>query len=307
MTAMDGPVSLLKIVRRSWRDVIFETYRSWQSHRTIRLGAGLAYYGLFAIVPLLSICVVIAGLVLDPESIQDTLSRVLGDIVDGDGESVAVAITESIDRSSILTSLGLIGLGSLILASSLVFVALQDAFDTIWEIPYRSGARNSVRRRLVAFTVALLSGAVLVASFAVNALAGVVRELAPGQALLLETLADVLAVAGSWALSAVVFAALFRYLTSARVRWSLALIGGTATAATLTIGNRLVAEYLQRYGASSLAGAAGSILVGLFWIYSVAQIVLAGAELTRVLDILVGPQLDGDSDTDTEPRRDVVE
>ena len=32
-----------------------EAYRNWSRHRTIRLGAGLAYYGLFALVPLVSL------------------------------------------------------------------------------------------------------------------------------------------------------------------------------------------------------------------------------------------------------------
>ena len=63
----------------------------------------------------------------------------------------------------------------------------------------------------------------------------------------------------------------------------LSAAGGVLTAVTLTVGNRLFIEYMRRFGASSLAGATGSVLVGLVWIYTIAQIVLAGAELTRVL------------------------
>ncbi len=288
---------LLSGIRGTWRAIILDTYRSWRSHRTIRLGAGLAYYGLFAIVPLLSISIAVAGIVLDDIDIEEAIAEVLGDIVDADADEMAVAITDSVGSTQTITSLGLIGLGTLMLAASLVFVALQDAFDKVWEVPYRSGAKNTIRRRALAFAVVLLSGAVLVASIVVNALSSLVRSLAPGDAALLETTADLFAVTGSWALAAIALAALFRFLTAAQVHWTVALAGGMVTAFALTVGNGLMAEYLSRYGSSSLAGAAGSVLLGLVWVYAIAQIVLVGAELTRTLELTLGGGLDDASDT----------
>jgi uncharacterized BrkB/YihY/UPF0761 family membrane protein len=41
-----------------------DTYEHWRDHRTIRLGAGLAYYGLLALVPVFAVALVIAGLVI---------------------------------------------------------------------------------------------------------------------------------------------------------------------------------------------------------------------------------------------------
>ncbi len=285
-----GP--FLSALRGGWWEIILATYASWREHRTIRLGAGLAYYGLFAVVPLLSISVALAGIVLNDIDVEEAVASALGDMVDGDATEVAAAISSRIDTSSVSYSLGLIGLASLLLAASLVFVALQDALDTVWDVPYRSGAANTLRRRALSFAVVLLSGAVLVASFAVSALSSLVRNLAPGDALLFETAADMLSTAGSWALMAIVLAALYNFLTSAKVHWPPALLGGVVTAAVLGVGNRLVAEYLSRYGASSLAGAAGSVLLGLIWIYAIAQVVLVGAELTRSLELTGGTALD---------------
>jgi membrane protein len=287
-----GP--FLRALRGAWWEIITDTYTSWREHRTIRLGAGLAYYGLFAVVPLLSISVALAGFVLDGVDVEEAVASALGDMVDGDATEIAAAISASIDTSSVAYSLGLLGLASLLLAASLVFVALQDALDTVWEVPYRSGAANTLRRRALSFVVVLLSGAVLVASFAVGALSSLVRNLAPGDTFLLEATADMLGIAGSLALMALVLAALFNYLTSANVHWPPALLGGVATAAVLGVGNRLVAEYLSRFGASSLAGAAGSVLVVLIWIYAIAQVVLVGAEITRTLELTAGAALDSD-------------
>ena len=289
------PVALPRLVsalRTSWRGIIVDTYRSWRSHRTIRLGAGLAYYGLFAVVPLLSVSAAVAGVVLDDIDLEEALADVIGDIVDTDGSDIAAAIVDNVDTTGTLAGLGLVGTVSLVLAASLLFVALQDALDTVWETPYRRGARNTLRRRLLAFLVVVLSGAVLIANFVVSALSGLVRELAPADTELLETAADLLAMTGSWALAALVFALLFRYLTVAHVHWTVALGGGVATALALTIGTRLITEYLGRVGTSSIAGAAGSVILGLFWFYAIAQIVLAGAELTRTLQLTLGPVLD---------------
>ena len=287
----------------SWRQIVLDTYTEWRTHRTIRLGASLAYYGLFAVIPLLAISAAIAGIVLNDIDIEETLTTVLSDLVDDDDSAsqMAAAIADKLDTTGTSAGLGLFGLASLLLAASVVFVALQDALDTIWEVPVHSGAANTVRRRALAFAVVLLSGAVLIASFAVSAMSGLVRDLAPGGSALSAVAADLFTVVGLWALAAGVLSFLFRFLTRATVQWRTALAGGVITALALTVGNRAATEYLSRYGASSLAEAAGSVLVLLFWVYAIAQIVLVGAELTRTLELTLITPLQDNKGNDTDP------
>jgi membrane protein len=269
---------------RTIREVLVNTYWSWRAHRTVRLGAGLAYYGLFAIVPLLSISLAVAGVALDDAEFTEKLANSIGNIVDGDASELSEAISAALDQVTVTGGLGLIGLVSLLVSASLVFVALQDAFDTIWEVPVRTGTWASIRRRLLSFVVVVLTGAVLVASFAVQSVSSLVRGLIPGDTVLLDLAADLLSAVGSWGMLTLVLGALFQFLTAASLRFRTALLGGFITSLALTIGTRLFAEYLRRFGSSSLAGAAGSVLLGLVWFYAIAQIILAGAELTRTLD-----------------------
>ena len=100
---------------------------------------------------------------------------------------------------------------------------------------------------------------------------------------MIDVAADLLASVGSVALLAIVITALFHFLTRDGLPWRVTATGGVITAVALTLGNRVFIEYMRRFGASSLVGAAGSVLVGIVWIYTIAQIVLAGAELTRIL------------------------
>jgi membrane protein len=187
-----------------------------------------------------------------------------------------------LDGTGRLASLGLVGAASLILTASLLVLALQDALNTIWERPVRLGIRHTLMRRLVAFVVVAGAGGVLILSFALNAVTGFLNQLVPDVAVV-ESLQEVVGLATSWALAIGVVALLFRYLPDVRVSWVPVLIGATVTALLLAVGTVLVGAYLRRYAASSLVGVTGSVFLVLLWIYYEAQIVLAGAEFTRVL------------------------
>ena len=261
-----------------------ETYEQWRSHRTIRLGAGLAYYGLFAIVPMLAVALAVAGLVISQADVQSYLTEQLSGLFDVESEAVATALAELLDGVGALTGLGVIGVASLFLAASLLVLALQDAFNTIWERPVRSGIRQTVLRRLVAFVVVAGAGGVIVVSFVLNSVTGLLEQLVPDVAVI-ASLQELVGLVVSWALGIGVIALLFRYLPDARVAWVPVTIGAAVTAVMLAVGTVVVGAYLRRYAASSLAGVTGSVFLVLLWIYYEAQILLAGVEFTRVLSL----------------------
>lgn len=275
-------VDLARGVARGTWSVGRETYEQWRRHRTIRLGAGLAYYGLFALVPLLAVALAIAGLVVSRSDVQSYLADQFSAVLGVDADAVAGAISDALAGTGTLAGLGLVGAASLLLAASLLVVALQDAFNTIWERPVRAGIRQTVLRRLIALAVVAGAGAVIVVSFAVNAVTGLLSRLVPDVAIV-ASLQELIGWAASWALAIGVVALLFRYLADVRVPWSPALVGAAATAAVLAVGTVLVGAYLRRYASSSLVGATGSVFLVLLWIYYEAQFLLVGAELTRVL------------------------
>ncbi len=270
-------------VRGTWH-LGYETYEQWRAHRTIRIGAGLAYYGLFAFVPMLAVALALAGLVISQADVQSYLADQLSALFVVDAETVATALAELLDGVGTVTSLGVLGAASLFLAASLLVVALQDAFNTIWERPVRPGIRHTVLRRLVAFVVVAGAGGVIVVSFALNAVTGLLEQLVPDIAVI-ASLQELIGLLASWALAVGVLALLFRYLPDARVPWAPVLVGAAVTAVMLAVGTVLVGAYLRRYAAASLAGVTGGIFLVLLWIYYEAQILLAGAEFTRVLSL----------------------
>jgi YihY family inner membrane protein len=279
-------------VRAVWA-LGFDTYEQWRDHRTIRLGAGIAYYGLFALVPLLALALAIAGLVISSGDVQSYLTEHLSEWLGIDADDIARALTDALDGTGTLTGLGILGAVSLLLTASVLVVAVQDAFNTIWERPVRPGFRYTLMRRLVAFAVIAGAGAVVIASFVLNTVAGLIGRLIPG-ASFDDSLEQLFGAAASWALGIGVVMLLFRFLTDAHVPWRAAFIGGAGTAGALALSTVLIGAYLQRYAASSLVGVTGSVFLVLLWIFFVGQIVLAGAEFTRVL-VLRGIGVDASS------------
>ena len=269
------------------------TYEEWRRHRTIRLGAGIAYYGLFAIVPVLAVAISLAGVFIGQTDIEQYLADRLSALFDVESAEVSAAVSEVLKEVGTLTTLGVVGLVSLVFTASLLVVALQDAFNTIWERPVRFGFRHSVLRRLGAFAVVAASGGVLILAFALNAVTGLIEAVLP-DGLLFVPVEELFGLVSAWAIVVGTLALLFRYLPDADVRWRSALAGAATTALFVAVGTAAIGAYLRRFGVSSVAGATSSVFLILVWIYYEAQIVLAGAELTRVID---GP--------DQEPRPSV--
>jgi membrane protein len=103
-----------------------------------------------------------------------------------------------------------------------------------------------------------------------------------------------------------IFSLMFKVVPDARLRWRDVLGGGALTAALFTIGKLLIGLYLGKSGTAGKYGAAGSLAVFLIWIYYSAQILLMGAEFTRVWADRHGRPPLPDSDAEHVERRKEV-
>jgi membrane protein len=81
--------------------------------------------------------------------------------------------------------------------------------------------------------------------------------------------------------AAVLFAAMFKFLPDAKIRWRDVAFGAVITAVLFVAGKFAIGFYL---GASNLAdayGAASSLVLILVWVYYSSMIFLLGAEFTQ--------------------------
>jgi membrane protein len=87
----------------------------------------------------------------------------------------------------------------------------------------------------------------------------------------------------SFVLTTLLFGSMYKILSVNQVQTRVAIKGAVVTAILFQIGKVLIGLYLGTTGAGSSLGAAGALILLLFWIYYSALIVFFGAALTRAL------------------------
>jgi len=268
---------------RTVTSAFVRAYRNWSRNRTIRLGAGLAYYGLFALIPIVSLCLFLAGLFFSQEQVQSFVSDHLADTTEAELGDAAARVARELDAGSTLTSLGLIGIVGLLIAASIVFVAVEDALGIIFGLSLGHGAENWFRRRALAFAVVLLIGLAFVVVIAVQAITGLLESLIGAEDTVINELADLVGVVLSTGFWTVILALMLRLMTRTHIPWRYALVGALLTAVGLAVGGWALGWYFSTIGTASLPAAAGGVIAVLVFMYYAAQILLAGAELTNVV------------------------
>lgn len=258
------------------------TYAAWRDDRTIRLGAGLAYYGLFSLTSVLAVAFGLFRILGRSAAVGEALVERFEDLLGPEGAATATQLISQLDGAA-GTQLGLIGLGSLLVTGSLFFLALEDALNQIWGVPVRHGIRTTVRRRLMSLLVLLGAVATLVAALAVQAVTAVFERLLPDATPMGDLLGTIMASGLGWAVLAGALALLFKYVPSIDEPWTPILVSAIVTSVFLVIGTSLIGWYLREFGASSIGGAVSTPIAVLLWIYYEAQILLAGAQLGKVL------------------------
>jgi len=287
--------------------LVKETGTQFSAHKGPRLGAALAYYTALSISPLLLVVLAIAGAVFGEQAARGEIAHQIEDTVGRQGAEAIQTMLANHKSQSTGVLMTIVGVVTLVVAATGVFAALQDALDTIWDAKPdpKAGIWMMVKDRLLSFSVvcvlAFLLLASLVFSAVVSALSGWLDTRLPVGAVQLVNLAL------SFALTAALFAFVFKVLPHARPAWSDVGYGALVTALLFTVGKYLIGLYLGHAAPGSAYGAAGSFVVLLVWVYYSAQILLLGAEFTHVYALSHGTGRDRDlRESNTRPAPDAA-
>jgi membrane protein len=270
-------------IKTAW-SMTKQTFSEWSNDKGGRLGAALSYYTVFSLAPLLLVIISIAGLVFGREAAEGSLFGQLSGLIGADAARLiqSAVAKASNTKGGVLGSI--VGVVVLLAGATGVVSELQGALDTVWKVqpkPNR-GIWGVVRTRLLSVAMILSLGFLLLVSLVVSAV------LAALSGWLRATFGDVAVL--SWLVDAVValivistlIALIYKILPDAKVAWRDVWVGAVATAILFMIGKYLIGIYIGRASVGSAFGAAGSLAVLLVWIYYSAQLILLGAEFTRV-------------------------
>ena len=262
-----------------------QTGLEWYRSKTFELGAALAFYAIFSVAPVIVLAFTAASLVLGKEAAQGRLTQGVESTV---GHTVAVAIQATAQYTyqsgsgvpATVLSIVFFGFGA-----TGLFSQLQSALNAIWEVEPKPGRglRGVLRDRLGSFLAVLGASALLLAALLVTAALLALGRLLPSSPTLEGLpLWRTVTFAVAAAFLTVAIALVYRVLPDAKIAWRDVWVGAGASTVLFLMGNHLIGWYLAAAGVTSVYGAAGSIVIVLLWVYYSSQVVLFGAEFTRV-------------------------
>ncbi len=249
--------------------------------------AGIAYFTLFSLGPLLFIASGVAGLVFGEAEVSAAITQQAAGML---GDEAAVTVNQ-MAQGALGEARGalavLIGVGTLLLTASGAFGALQGALNAVWkvEMPEASSTSAAVTTFLKAKAAALglvaTTGFLLLVSLAASALVASFGTWLTSLSPALEAVVHIINFVISLGVVTLLFAAIYKILPDRRLAWHDVLVGALCTALLFTLGKTLIGFYIGTVGVAKGFGAAGTLVVILLWIYYSAVIFLLGAEFTR--------------------------
>jgi membrane protein len=282
-----------RIPLRGWGTVLWRAGRHVLSDRLQVASAGISFFAVLSIAPMLVTALSIYGAVNTPAQALEQMSSVVG-MLPPELESLVADQLTTITAAStkVHTFRGLTGL---LVALWTATTAATYLIDALTHAYHDTETRGFLHRTGLALVI-VLGGAALLG--AVIAIAGVVARAVDGAPGPVRTLTAVLAWPALAALMAGVLALLYRFAPDrkqARWRW----IGLGATMATLlwlatSIG---LFAYVQSLGTyETTYGSLAGVVISMFWLWLSVFLVIVGAavdaeaERQTTRDSTVGPE-----------------
>lgn len=262
-----------------------EAARVWLDRNAFQHAGALAFYTLFSMAPLMIILVAIIGVVYGEEAASGEIFAWIRDLL---GNQAAAAVADAVGRSRPAEA-GLLptalGIGALLFGATTVFAQMQSSLNQFWDVrggSARSGILAFVAARLLSLGMVLILGFLLLISFAVSVAIAGAMEYAGHWIAVPPLLVVAVDLALSLLVTTAVFGMLFRVLPDVQLQWSDVWRGALFTAILFVLGQYLITLYLTRVAPTSTYGAAGALVLVLFWVYYSALILYFGTAMTKV-------------------------
>ena len=250
------------------------------------LAGALSYYTLLSLAPLLLVIVAVAGIIFGEDAARGEVLAKLALAVGAQAAALAQDLLANAYHKGAGWFSAVVGGVGVLVGATTALGQLQASLDKIWGV---KGSKRAwfalLRTRLMSLLFILVLGAAVIASLVASS---VITALSARTADALEFVWRLADIGVPLALMTGLFAALFKLLPDAEVRWRDVWIGAAVTSLLFTVGRVLIGIYVGRAGIATAYGAAGSVVGLMVWVYYSSVIVLFGAELTQVYARLYG-------------------
>ncbi len=275
-----------------------KTLRLWKATKEVvsklgadeplQLAASLSYYTLLSLAPLVLVVVAVASLAFGRQAVEGRIVAEMDGLVGTAGAEVIQSVLQNAEGPEKgIVSLA-IGLFTLFLGATSVFVQLQSALNRIWEVEAKPASKKGhvlwvfARDRLLSLAMILGVGFLLLVSLLVSAALSATGDWLDHRVSFDPFFWRALDTLLGLGVITLLIAMIFKFLPDVEIGWRDVWFGAVVTALLFTFGKYLIGLYLGRASIGSAYGAAGSVVVLMAWIYYASLIFFLGAEITQV-------------------------
>ena len=254
--------------------LIVRTVREMSDDDATHMAAGVAYYAVFSLFPLLIGLIAIFNLLPASEMRQAQLTEFVSGYLPG-SEGL-------LDRDlQVGGALGVIAIFGLLWSGSAIFGAVARVVNRAWDIQKDRPIYIGKPRQM---GMALVVGLMFLTSLGASTFVSIAEEYAladlPAPAFLVETSGRVFLQVVSFSLMLFTFLMIYKMLPNTKTYWRYVWPGALLAAVLFEIGKASFLLYVERFASFQDAyGSAGDVLVLLLWVYVSSLILILGAEL----------------------------
>ncbi len=249
-------------------------------------GAALAYYTLFAFIPIIYLTTSIYGRIIGQQNMREIVGSILksGLGIQDSGSILKLVESMSIDKPNFFLELASIGI--LLYTCSAFMISLKRSLNEFFNVSKKSRQESNLFMEIIGFRFV---GVLLLAIFALVIILFYFLQIFIFSALtswlqwnngFVDFSLQVLQILFTLLSNILIFSLIFKYMHNAKVTWRVARNGAIATAILLYLSQWLIGYYLQHYFVMGTLGVANSIFIMLAWVHYSAQIVFFGAKYT---------------------------
>jgi len=265
-------------------EVVKATVRGWREDHAAFMAAGLTFFTIVSVMPMLIIFLSLAGSIFQ----HDVEGKVVEGLATVVGPDAAVLVGRLVRHGGVdpaRWTTHLVSVVIILYGASRIFAELQRAMRIIWRrSPGPSGKarvlaalRSNLASFLMIFAAVLFWLAGIVVITTISMVGAWLRTALNAELHPLKHLP----MFGSVGLLTLSFALVYRILSGRRAPWRHAWLGAVVTAVLMLIGQKAISIAFGYTSIQSIYGAAGSIMVMLFWFFYSWMIFLLGAEFTK--------------------------
>lgn len=280
----------------TWSEVwklVKTTFTEYFGESTFRHAAALAYYTIFALIPMIYLAFYFFGRFLGNEMIMQIISDFLHENVGLVDVTEIMSLLKQYDVAGRNVLMEIVSIGTLLFTSSALVISLRDSINDfldveVEKVPIKKAILRTVITRLISIaSIGVFGFIIIIIYIAQTVLMSLSSQVFENESInwfFRNGMAHIFSLASNL----LIFMLMFKYVHDGKVRWKVAFYGGLVTSVLVYVGQLLIKFYIGNMVFASGMGVVGSILILLTWIFYTSQIIFLGAKFVKVYSNMLG-------------------